>query len=858
MRASRTAALALALLLASPLTVRLAAQEAEASLLDVRLGQVAGRTLPAYRVGDEALLPLGQFFELAEVRATLDSAGRLTAALEPQGVTIAVEPGASHARANERLVVIPEGHLAFRDGDLYLGAGVLAALIESEILVDWSSLEAQVLDPSQLPVADRERRARARAALALEAPLAAASRIVAPSRTGWDGLVLDYSWLAPTSDPIGGSSYSVAAGADVFGGSLEASVRSTGRAADGGVMLDGSWLGVWRGNPWLRQLRLGDGPTSGPRPRTVRGAYVTNAPYVRPSLLGSYAYNGRLPAGWEVEAYRGGQLVGLDSVLPDGSYAVEVPVLFGENPVEFVAYGPFGERRTFSRTYRANSALLPAGSTEYAASAGACRFAACDASANVDLRRGLSTRWTANAGFERIWRDTLPDLSHPYLSATGSVTHAWTVQAEVMADALARGGAAFEPNLNLRVSADFTLFDRDVVASFANPLGRRNQFRMATLVRPDVHRDYFYFDGTAELATRDEGSTLRLHGGLSAQFGSLRVQPYVRYERDTPDAVPAAARAFTGFTAFYVPSGRVGPVLRNAWIRASYEGQGPGAPRLATLSIARPLFDAFRIETGVSWIRGAGAPSFTLTLSSAFDAVRTFTSVAAQSGTATSVTQYVQGSVLYDRTRGGIAFDAGPSLQRAGIGGVVFLDLDGNGVRDAGEEGLANVRVQVGTGSAVTDSTGTYRVWDIVPFEPVFVAADSLSFESPLWVGSEQGVAVLPAPNRFTLIDLPLSNGAVIEGRVVRAFGGGVQGVPGATLELRETRTGHRRTVSTFTDGAFYLLGVPPGRYELRIGNRTLELLRQAAEPVDVLVTPDGTGPAPLEIRLAPAPAAAP
>jgi hypothetical protein len=854
MRMSRIAAVSLALLLASFAALPLAGQEAEASLLDVRLGQVAGRTLPAFRVGDEALLPLAQFFELAEVRVTLDSAGRFTAVLEPEGVMVAVEPGASHARSNERFIAIPEGHLAFRDGDLYLGTTVLAALIESEILVDWSSLEARVLDPSRLPVADRERRARARAALALEEPLAAASRVVMPSRNAWGGLVLDYSWLAPASDLIGGSSYAVAAGADVFGGSLEASVQSNGRAADGDVTVDGSWLGVWRGNRWIQQLRIGDGPTSGARPRTVRGVYLTNAPYVRPSLLGSYAYNGRLPAGWEVEAYRGGQLVGLDSVLPDGTYAVEVPVLFGENPVEFVAYGPFGERRTFSRTYRANAALLPPGRTEYGVSAGACRFTACEASANVDLRRGLSSRWTASGGFERVWRDTLPDLAHPYLSATGSLTYAWTVQAEAMANALVRGGVAFEPNLNLRMSADYTRFDRDVVRSFANPLDRRSQLRFATFVRPSVHRDYFYFDGTAELATRDDGSSLRLHGGFSAQLGSLRVQPYLRYERDRFDAAPTTARTFSGVTAFYVPSGRVGPLLRNSWFRASYESQGLGTPRLATVSIARPLFDAFRIETGVSWLRGAGAPSFTLTISSAFDALRTFTSVAAQSGAPTSVTQYVQGSVLYDRTRGGIAFDAGPSLQRSGIGGVVFLDLNGNGVRDAGEEGLPNVRVQIGTGSAVSDSAGTYRVWDLVPFEPVFVAADSLSFESPLWVASEEGVAVLPAPNRFTLVDVPLSTGAVLEGRVARAFGGTLQGVAGATLELRETRSGHRRTVATFTDGAFYLLGVRPGSYELRVGARTLELLRQAAEPVTFTVLPDGAGPEPLEIRLEPAP----
>jgi len=42
-----------------------------------------------------------------------------------------------------------------------------------------------------------------------------------------------------------------------------------------------------------------------------------------------------------------------------------LPVRYGENPVDFVAYGPFGEIREFNRTYRVLGELLPAGRFEY-------------------------------------------------------------------------------------------------------------------------------------------------------------------------------------------------------------------------------------------------------------------------------------------------------------------------------------------------------------------------------------------------------------------------------------------------------------------------------------------------------------
>ena len=113
----------------------------------------------------------------------------------------------------------------------------------------------------------------------------------------------------------------------------------------------------------------------------------------------------------------------------------------------------------------------------------------------------------------------------------------------------------------------------------------------------------------------------------------------------------------------------------------------------------------------------------------------------------------------------------------------------------------------------------------------------------------------MPSPNHFTSVDVPLSTGAVLEGQVSREFGGAMQGVAGVTLELREVSSGRRRSIVTFTDGSFYTLGVRPGEYELTVGTRTLELLRQTAEPLRFAVAPDGTAPAGLEIRLVPAPA---
>ena len=81
--------------------------------------------------------------------------------------------------------------------------------------------------------------------------------------------------------------------------------------------------------------------------------------------------------------------------------------------MDFVAYGPFGEVRRFNRNYRVNGDVIPDRKVEYGLAVGACRTDACQASANLDLRYGLSSRWTVRGGVDRFWRDSLPGYPTP-------------------------------------------------------------------------------------------------------------------------------------------------------------------------------------------------------------------------------------------------------------------------------------------------------------------------------------------------------------------------------------------------------------------------------------------------------------
>lgn len=155
---------------------------------------------------------------------------------------------------------------------------------------------------------------------------------------------------------------------------------------------------------------------------------------------------------------------------------------------------------------------------------------------------------------------------------------------------------------------------------------------------------------------------------------------------------------------------------------------------------------------------------------------------------------------------------------------------------------------RVGNGAAYSDSLGYYRAWDAVPFEPVLVRADSRSFESPLWVPGFELAAVVPSPNRLTMVDIPILRGVVLEGRVVSAATG--SGLSGVRLQLRERRSGASRTITTFNDGSFYVLGITPGDYVLEVDPRVLETLGMTATPAGFVVQPGSDGVDPVQLRL--------
>ncbi len=102
---------------------------------------------------------------------------------------------------------------------------------------------------------------------------------------------------------------------------------------------------------------------------TGRGVYVTNDPRRRPSSFDEVVIEGIASPDWEVELYRGFELLDYGAVDSGGIYRFEnVPLNYGQNRFRIVLYGPQGQVEERFEAYDIDRNMLAPGESTFEAS----------------------------------------------------------------------------------------------------------------------------------------------------------------------------------------------------------------------------------------------------------------------------------------------------------------------------------------------------------------------------------------------------------------------------------------------------------------------------------------------------------
>lgn len=163
------------------------------------------------------------------------------------------------------------------------------------------------------------------------------------------------------------------------------------------------------------------------------------------------------------------------------------------------------------------------------------------------------------------------------------------------------------------------------------------------------------------------------------------------------------------------------------------------------------------------------------------------------------------------------------------VGGLVFADLDGDGVRDAGEPGLGGARVSVtigGLGSitAVTNNGGSWSALVTPGSVEVEVLAGSLPPGMGLTTGNASQTIVVSGGSQAPAAAIGYEYlPQILEGDVFVDFDGNQAmdsdepGIPGVVVELVDSNGTAIGSTTTDSDGRFALSPAAAGQYFIRV-----------------------------------------
>jgi hypothetical protein len=792
----------------------------EQGIFELRAARIAAETVPALlSAGGSVLVPIDRVVALTGVPAHRTDS------------TLAVErarnAGLATLELRARRIVDASGiaplgadELVLFEGGYYLATGRVAQFLGATVDADLGQLSVTMTRTPPFPVEQAAARAQRTAGglgRGAAAPAGPATSFV--PRTG--GAVVD--WTASTvgsTRSLGSSSGTLRGAAALYGGDLTSGL---GFASDGaGGVRAGSAEWSYRrglpGNPYVRQVQVGDVLGGGTQLRSLRGFTVTNARIASDPAFGSVPVNLSLPQGWQYEVYQDGQLIGFSDA---GVRApVYVPLRYGTTPVQVRLVSPTGDETVRDFSYLIPQTQQQPGRVEYTAGAGRCT-STCRSIAFGDASYGVTPWLSVSLGAERKTTDdatrTLPEGGLSVVSYSG-----WNAQFQAARQSFRRAsllyGGAGRVIGSGSYSRTYLGVDQPSVIAAADQ-GRwlfDGQLQLRT--NPDSRVSGWRLDNTLEGIA--SGSPERSRSALTAELrgGSAAIS----YERDdTRGLREVGVSALAVLPSRWPASSALGTLLFNERSVHAFE-------------LATSLKSGPRGAAGVTarWQRGSGM-LVSVGYHAALGAMRLTSRLSASRAQPTYLATSASGSVALDGAHRPTLFE-GPGVGLAGVAGRVFYDVNGDGRFGDGDLPASNVRVVANGAQVRSDSSGAYHAWNMVPYEPSAIAIDTLAFTDFSWTLLRGRTVVRATPGMFNGVDFPLVRTRELAGQLVADSS--VATVGGVTLLLSSVSGGAPLRIVTFSDGSFYVSRVLPGRYLLTVAASALNALHAVAQPAEMPV----------------------
>jgi hypothetical protein len=709
-----------------------------------------------------------------------------------------ISPGERLIAVGESTTVVPPAEWVVQGGESYVSARALGVALAARVEVQWADLVIVVTGQHAFPATTRlevaARRARERLQASLTDPTGFAD-VTYPPRSG--GLAAGWGFSVAETGGLTFGTARGALGASLLGGGLEAGATGVSREGTHARIEDpfARYVRVFPGSRGVQKVEAGSVLADGILARRLVGLTLTNEPYSTPRYFGEAVVTPAVPAGWDYEIYQGEHLVGVSTA--DQPDEIRMPLNYGNTPVRVRMIGPAGQEIEEQLVYLVPSDRAPPGSWRYSAGGGACEDDGCDTYFFGQVSRGFTPWLTSSLGVDRLDGDTTRPV-RGFGSVGISPVPSLGVDLQVYGTSFVRGGVQYVAGVRGAVTAAYSWLDPSSDVGFGG-VGWAGQMAASAPVPILAGR---WMNARLLLRGRNHGTIDSWQGALSTSVRRTHVS--VELESGLQPGTLVTTRFF--HTLLQPASGFLRDASLHGAIGFSEREAALGEGGLTLRTRAGPMVDArLRMRRGQD-------PTFTLGVS--LRAGLGFFQARGSRGASATSFLSGDGGLAYGTSAGFMALPY-QSVGRGGISGEVYYDLDGDGMRGAGEPPVEGVDVLVAGRRATTDARGRFRTWEATPFEGLVVSVDSLSLD-PAWAPSAREVRIRPSPNVFSAVSLGVHRTRELIGSVQTADSI-PRAVGGVRVEVLDAESEVVATERTFADGVYYIPRVRPGRVIVRV-----------------------------------------
>lgn len=555
----------------------------------------------------------------------------------------------------------------------------------------------------------------------------------------------------------------------------------------------------------------------------VVGVQLTNTPTTYRRSFGSYTLSDYTKPGWTVELYVNSVLIDYVKADASGFYSFEVPLVYGNTKVTLRFYGPWGEEQTQEQNIDVPFSFVPKNELEYRVSGGFVEDSMASKYAKGELNYGIGRYMTVGGGVEYLTSVNSGNVM-PFINTTVSLGGNLLFTANYTYGVMARGMLNYRFNSGLQFDVDFTKYMEGQEAINYN----YSEVRKFSVTMP-VRGSGFSFLSRFSInqfvlpSTQYTNAEFILSGtlfGISSNlttFGIFSGQP-------KPFIYSNLSLGITLFRDYYLRPQVQYDFTNSEFISAKCE-------------VEKRLFK-FGYLT-VSYEENFKSSLRNVQVGLRFDFSFAQTSLFARTGNQhTTFFETARGSFQFANKAGYINPTNRSSVGRAGLVILPFLDLNDNGIHDKNEPKVYGLEIKTSSGYVENhDNDTTIIISELEPYTNCFVEISLSNIDNIAWKINNQSLDVAVNPNQLRLIEVPVKVMGEASGMIFRTKGNSTRGQDRITIKFYNNKGKMVGSTLSERDGYYSYLGLPPGKYTVKVDPEQLVRLKMSVTPDVIPIT---------------------